>query len=219
MPETTEQAELKLQKAQVQIADAENALQEKNRAIEQRNEALADLEQRQKEVEKVIAEKQQELDGLSRAAAKGGSGGGETALAVQKVIASAQKTLTEAREGIESDRIASLVAQMNDASADMRKVATGRLEREHGANPVAIGLVLETLSEQNLGSLSPSGRINALYYLNQSNLAAWTDQHRKQALDAIARIRSRAAHGTARLGTQTGESLEKLERKLATSRP
>jgi len=209
-----EQADLKLQKAAAQIADADKALQEKDLAIKQRNDALADLERRQLEVERQIADKQKALAGLLEAATKGADGGTDTARAVQQVIESAQRTLSATRAGIEADRIATLVAQMNDTSAEVRKAATARLEHDHAANPIAVGLVLDTLSEQNLSSLSASGRINALYFLNQSDLAAWRDEHKKLAGEAITRLRARAANGSVVVGPQTSEALGKLERRL-----
>lgn len=114
-----------------------------------------------------------------------------------------------------AELLPSIVAQLNDRSADVRKAAGAHLARDHRANPEAIRLVLDTLSEQNLPSLSAEGRINALYFLNRSDLSAWTDEHKRFARAAIDRIRARSAGGAAQLGPQTSEELRTLEQRVS----
>jgi hypothetical protein len=113
--------------------------------------------------------------------------------------------------------LAGVVLQLNDESADVRKAAGAQLARDYGANPVVIGLVLDMLSEQSLPSLSADGRINALYFLNRSDAAAWTDDHRLLARNALARIRGRVKGGVA-VGPPTARELDGLEKRLVADR-
>ena len=108
--------------------------------------------------------------------------------------------------------LSTLVQQLNDPADNVRKTAGGRLARDHRANPDAIDLVLGTLSGGKLRSLSSDGRINALYFLSRSELSTWTDKQRKQALEAIERIRK--GYGDAPVGEQTNQALDALEQKL-----
>jgi len=111
--------------------------------------------------------------------------------------------------------VASLVMQLNNPSDVVRKSAGGQMARDYRANPAAIQLVLDTLSEEHLPSLSADGRINALYFLNASDAAAWNATHRQLAREAIARIRARRVSGTAAAGKLTMQQLDMLEKKLS----
>lgn len=104
---------------------------------------------------------------------------------------------------------ATLVQQLNDPSEQVRKNAGARLAKDYRSNPQAIGLVLGSLSEQNLPGLSPAGLINALYFLNRSDLYAWTDEHRKTAREAVARI------GAINPGQQTSKELKALQDRVS----
>jgi hypothetical protein len=114
-----------------------------------------------------------------------------------------------------ADVLRTLVRQLDDDSEGVRKTAGGRLARDHRANPEAIGLVLDTLSETNLASLSTSGRINALYFLNRSESSAWTGEHKQLARQAIERMRSRDWASKLALGPQATQELNSLEQKVA----
>jgi hypothetical protein len=114
-----------------------------------------------------------------------------------------------------ADVVRTIVRQLDDRSEETRKAAGGRLARDHRTNPEAIGLVLDTLSDANLRSLSANGRINALYFLNRSELKAWTDEQKKLGRQAIDRLRSRDAAGAVALGPQTSQELRYLEQKLS----
>ena len=111
-----------------------------------------------------------------------------------------------------ADLLPTLVRQLNDVSVDVRKAAGARLARDQRANPEAIRLVLDTLSAQNLPALSPDGRINALYFLDQSDRKAWSDELARTAREMIDRIRSNRA---AAVGPQTLDKLQTLEQLLA----
>ena len=99
-----------------------------------------------------------------------------------------------------------LVQQLNDTPENVRKAAGALLARDHRANGEAISLVLDMLSAEKLGSLTVQGRINALYFLNRSDADAWTDDQKRLAREAVARIRA-----TGRTGRQANDELKKLQ--------
>ncbi len=109
--------------------------------------------------------------------------------------------------------LTTLVGQLNDESADVRRAAGGRLARDNSSNPQAIGLVLGMLSPQNLESLSPSGLINGLYFLNRSNADVWTEQQRQLARDAIRQVRA----SKSAIGPQTAQELSELEARVSSN--
>ena len=74
-------------------------------------------------------------------------------------------------------------------------------------------LVLATLSERSLASLTANGRVNALYFLTRSNPNAWSDDHKRAARDIIDRIRGREQQGIA-VGGQTAGELRRLEQRI-----
>jgi hypothetical protein len=105
------------------------------------------------------------------------------------------------------------VKQLDHDAEDVRKAAGARLARDHRANPEAIGLVLDTLSEKSLPSLTANGRINALYFLSRSDPKAWTDEHKRAAKSVIDRIRGKEDDAVA-VGTQTDAELKRLEQRV-----
>ncbi len=110
-----------------------------------------------------------------------------------------------------------LIKQLDHEAEEVRKAAGARLAREHRTNPEAIGLVLHTLSETSLPTLTANGRINALYFLTRSDPNAWSDDHKRLAKDIVGRIRGREQPGVA-VGTQTGEELKRLEQRILGSK-
>jgi hypothetical protein len=115
---------------------------------------------------------------------------------------------------VPDEALATLVQQLNDPSTAVRKAAGGRLAGDHRSDPVAIGLVLDTLSERNLPSLTVEGRINALHFLNGSELAVWTDEHKRLAREAVERIRRPGAGGGPEVGQQASQLLTDLEQRV-----
>jgi len=97
---------------------------------------------------------------------------------------------------------------MNASSAEVRKSAVAALERDYKSSAQAINLVLQTLSQERIGSLSPSGVINSLYYLGATDAAAWDRQMRQNAQEAITRVQQ---HGA---GTQTEAAIGSLKSLL-----
>ena len=110
-----------------------------------------------------------------------------------------------------------LVKNLDHSAEEVRKAAGAQLAREHRSNPEAIALVLATLSETSLTSLTANGRVNALYFLTRSNPNAWTDDHKRAARDLIGRIRQREQSGVA-VGTQTAGELQRLEQRILGSK-
>jgi hypothetical protein len=112
------------------------------------------------------------------------------------------------------DELAQLVAQLDAPDTGARKAATTRLIREFGASPAAIGLAVEQLSDTRFPSLSREGRVNVFTYLHETSPSAWREADRKTARAAIARIRQRVSSGSATLGPQVLQAMDKLEAQL-----
>ena len=122
-------------------------------------------------------------------------------------------------DGAERERIAALIAQMNDAEITTRRAATARLLAEHRQSPLAVGLAVDQLSEASFQRLGKEGRVNVLTFLVESDLSAWNAGHRGEARAAVARIHGRLAAGQATLGPQIVELLRRLDERLDGRRP
>jgi hypothetical protein len=109
--------------------------------------------------------------------------------------------------------LTALVKDLDHSAEEVRKAAGAQLAREHRSNPEAISLVLATLSEQSLASLTANGRVNALYFLTRSDPNAWSDDHKRAARDIIDRVRGREREGVA-VGAQTASELQRLEQRI-----
>jgi hypothetical protein len=109
-------------------------------------------------------------------------------------------------ESVENEDLNRLVLQMNANSADERKSAVARLEKDYGSSSAAISLVLDQLSPGRISTLSPSGVINSIYYLSSTDPQAWTAEERKAAAGAISRISG---------GPQTKAAVDKLKTLLS----
>lgn len=122
-------------------------------------------------------------------------------------------------DSAERERIAALIAQMNDAEITTRRAATARLLAEHRQSPLAVGLAVDQLSEASFQRLGKEGRVNVLTFLVESDLSAWTAAQRGEARAAVARIHGRLAAGQASLGPQIVELLRRLDERLDGRRP
>jgi hypothetical protein len=111
-------------------------------------------------------------------------------------------------QSIENQEINRLVLQINANSADDRKAAVARLEREYSSSSAAISLVLDLYSSDRISALSPSGTINGLYYLSSTDPQAWSSPIVKAARETVARISERNP------GEQTKAAIEKLKKFL-----
>ncbi|MFN8668136.1 MAG: hypothetical protein U0164_13240 [Gemmatimonadaceae bacterium] len=110
---------------------------------------------------------------------------------------------------IAAEPIAELVAQMNADTPEARKRAVAELERRYASSSQAITLTLRTFDVDMIGRLSPSAVINGLYFLANTEPAAWTSAQVASARQAMARIEGRGA------GAQTSAALGQLRTRLA----
>lgn len=116
-------------------------------------------------------------------------------------------------ENLEIETINRLVLQMNANTAEKRKGAVAILENDYNASPLAIELTLELFKPERFAALSPSGVINALYFLSATDIEAWNQTHVTLARQAVAKIQSR------NIGAQTQAALTKLNDHLARIAP
>lgn len=106
-------------------------------------------------------------------------------------------------------QIAQLLQQINAATPEERKAAGQLLQDRYTASPLAIAQTLAVLSPERIDALSPSGLINALYFLTRTSPLAWDLTLEARAKDVVTRIYSRAS-----VGNQTRAELERLTRLL-----
>jgi hypothetical protein len=103
--------------------------------------------------------------------------------------------------------IGRLLQQINAASADDRKAAGQRLQDEYTASTLAVTEALKLLSAERVSALSPSGRIDTLYFLTRTAPLAWDAALETIGRETIARLRRDA-------GQQTAAELQRLARLL-----
>jgi len=112
-------------------------------------------------------------------------------------------------EALETEAINRLVLQMNANTAEERKAAVARIERDYNDSPLAITLTLKLYEADRIKSLSPSGAINGLYFLSATDPEAWNQSHVTLARQALTQIQSRS------IGEQTQAAMNKLNEHLA----
>jgi hypothetical protein len=105
--------------------------------------------------------------------------------------------------------ISRLLMQINAATPEDRKAAGQQLQERYTASPRAIAETLMLLRSERIDALSPSGLINALYFLTRTAPLAWDPALVSSGREIAERIRSRAS-----LGDQTKAELERLIRLL-----
>lgn len=110
---------------------------------------------------------------------------------------------------IAAEPIAELVAQMNADTPDARKRAVADLQRRYASSSQAITLTLRTFDADMIVRLSPSAVINGLYFLANTEPAAWTPAQVTSARQVITRIEGRSP------GAQTNAALAQLRTHLA----
>jgi len=113
-------------------------------------------------------------------------------------------------DAIENQAVSRLVQQINAAAADDRKRAVAELEGKYKASSTAIAQVLDLYSEPRIANLSPSGLINGLHFLGNTDAREWTPTLVRTARQVLARINDRNP------GPQTKEALQKVNALLAT---
>lgn len=109
----------------------------------------------------------------------------------------------------------SLVAQMNDAVKKNRIGAVESLIQNHKENPQAIEFAIKLLELPKLENLSPSGRINVLVFLSNTDPSAWSPELAGRAENAVLTIRERSSRGIAMIGDQTEAALTGLSAFLS----
>ncbi|MFT4103294.1 MAG: hypothetical protein QM674_20140 [Burkholderiaceae bacterium] len=110
---------------------------------------------------------------------------------------------------VDHAEIERLVAQIDAPTAEVRKSAAQTLQSDYPASPEAIATVLRLFEPDRIDGLSPSGRLNALYYLTRTSALAWDDELRRSARELLARVGGRAD-----VGEQTRAELERLRQML-----
>jgi len=94
-----------------------------------------------------------------------------------------------------------LVNQIDGNDASTRKSAVARLIRAYHSSSQAIGATLDLLGSKKIGTLSASGKINALVFLSNTDSQAWTADQLTEAnkvLQSIPRVQGQ---------TQTNKNL------------
>jgi chromosome segregation ATPase len=206
---TLRESEFKRSQVQAELAEVERRKSGVEAALASLQGALDASEQRYRDVLSLTEATEKQLAELGRQLAAT-----RAAPEAERAVETAQQSIQQARFDLGRERIAALIVQANADSADVRKAATQQLVREYGKSTLAIDMVIEQFDDSQVARLSPSGRINLLVFLFESDTAAWTDAQKAAALAAIARARSRAASGVAAIGAQTDEQLRRLEAKL-----
>jgi hypothetical protein len=107
------------------------------------------------------------------------------------------------------------VQNINSPVKSTRLQATDILKNQYADNTEVIQLVLDLFDPASIDALSAAGRINALFYLNNTDLTAWTPELVAQAESVIELLEQRHQAGIAIIGTQTRQYLEEFKRHLA----
>lgn len=126
---------------------------------------------------------------------------------VANIVASAESRNLEVQ-------MQNLVWQMNSNVKPTRLAAVAELIEDYNSNKLAISSALDLLMMPQLETLSPSGRINVLVFLRNTNPSAWSEDLKDGAFSAISLIRKRGAENKASIGPQTEDALRKLEKFL-----
>jgi hypothetical protein len=106
-----------------------------------------------------------------------------------------------------------LLRQINAPTAEERKPAAAQLLDRYSGSPAAISATLDLFDPERIGSLSPSGLINALYFLTRTAPLAWDANLEARGREAAGRISSRTG-----VGPQTIAEVDRLLRLLHTVR-
>ncbi len=107
----------------------------------------------------------------------------------------------------DATEIGRLLQQINADTADVRKTAGQKLQDDYTASTLAIAEALKLLAAERISALSPSGRINVLFFLTRTAPLAWDASLETVGRETIARLRGDA-------GQQTAGELQRLARLL-----
>jgi hypothetical protein len=179
------ESEFKRSQVQAELAEVERRKSGVEAALASLQGALDASEQRYRDVLSLTEATEEQLAALGRQLAAT-----RAAPEVERAVETAQQSIQQARFDLGRERIAALIVQANADSPDVRKPATQQLVREYGKSTLAIDMVIEQFDDGQVARLSPSGRINLVVFLVESDTAAWTDAQKAAALAAIARARA-----------------------------
>ncbi|GAB3642445.1 hypothetical protein [Spirosoma arcticum] len=93
---------------------------------------------------------------------------------------------------LQNEPIALLIANMNASSADIRKKTVANLITTYQSSSQAISLTLQLYEPERINALSPSGLINGLVFLKNTDPKAWKLQQIQQGRDVVARVKEKA---------------------------
>jgi hypothetical protein len=110
-------------------------------------------------------------------------------------------------KSIQNEPIAILVSQMNANSSEERKSAVATLLNNYKSSSQAITLVLRMYNEDEIRNLSPSGIINGIYYLRNTDPGSWNKQQLETAKQIISRMEARIPGSQTRAALDTFRSL------------
>ncbi|WP_419788764.1 hypothetical protein HDF24_22765 [Mucilaginibacter sp. X4EP1] len=103
---------------------------------------------------------------------------------------------------INSEPIAALVGRLDASTADDRISAFNELKGNYLSSSAAIDLVLNLYTNNRIGSLSPNGVINGLYFLGSTDVNAWTKQQIGQGYQVLLSLKMQ------RTGQKTKDAID-----------
>lgn len=129
-----------------------------------------------------------------------------------KQVAQAADAGAKALDSLELTKIMGLVRQMNADSVDIRRKATAQLENQYKDSDVAVSMVLESATAENLKDLTPNGIMNSLYFLSHTELSAWSKDNLDKADKVLPLLRAR------NVGQKTNAELDRAQALLTAAR-
>ena len=213
------EASLDAREKVIEAKEEESRLIERNAKLEEKSEELSkeiqnstsEILQLKGQIDKANAQ----LLAIAKAEDKDGS-----------LVAKVEKELKERNEQVATIvasaesrnlevQIRNLVWQMNSNIKSARMAAVAELIEDYNSNRLAISSSLDLLKMPQLETLSPSGRINVLVFLRNTEQSSWNDDLKNRASSAIRLIRKRASENKAYIGPQTEDALRKLNKFLS----
>lgn len=111
-------------------------------------------------------------------------------------------------------KIYDLAKELDHEQRQVRISAASTLVRIYSEKIETVDAILDLLSEENIGNISASGRINALYVLTETDRSIWNPELLSIAYKSIERIQKRHDNGLALIGPQTEERLKLFKAHL-----
>lgn len=89
-----------------------------------------------------------------------------------------------------TSKLKSIVSQINSNTKSERLSATQNLKSNYADNGEVIGLVLEMLGRNHISKVSAQGRVNALFFLANTEPSAWSKQLRYKGKETVVFLKS-----------------------------